>query len=31
MRINTNIMALNASNVLAVNQGSVQKSISKLS
>ena len=31
MRINTNIMAINASNVLAVNQNSVQKSINKLS
>ena len=31
MRINTNIMALSASNVLAGNQGAVQKSINKLS
>jgi len=31
MRINTNVMALNASNMLAGNQGVVQKSINKLS
>ena len=31
MRINTNVMALNASNMLAGNQGAVQKSIGKLS
>lgn len=31
MRINTNIMALNAQNKLTVNQGSVEKSIQKLS
>ena len=31
MRINTNIMALNAQNMLAGNQGGVQKSINKLS
>ena len=31
MRINTNIMALNASNMLAGNQSGVQKSINKLS
>ena len=31
MRINTNVMALNASNMLAGNQGAVQKSINKLS
>ena len=31
MRINTNIMALNASNMLAGNQGAVQKSIGRLS
>ena len=31
MRINTNVMALSASNVLAGNQTSVQKSINKLS
>ena len=31
MRINTNIMALNASNMLAGNQNGVQKSINKLS
>ena len=31
MRINTNVMALNAQNMLAGNQGSVQKSINKLS
>ena len=31
MRINTNVMALNAQNMLAGNQGAVQKSINKLS
>ena len=31
MRINTNVMALNASNMLAGNQSTVQKSINKLS
>jgi len=31
MRINTNVMALNASNMLAGNQSGVQKSINKLS
>ena len=31
MRINTNIMALNAQNKLSVNQGKVEKSIQKLS
>lgn len=31
MRINTNIMALNAQNKLTVNQGNVEKSIQKLS
>ena len=31
MRINTNVMALSASNVLAKNQNTVQKSINKLS
>ena len=31
MRINTNIMALNAQNKLSVNQGNVEKSIQKLS
>ena len=31
MRINTNVMALNASNMLAGNQSAVQKSINKLS
>ena len=31
MRINTNLMALNAQNMLAGNQSAVQKSINKLS
>ena len=31
MRINTNVMALNAQNMLSGNQGAVQKSINKLS
>ena len=31
MRINTNVMALNASNMLVGNQNAVQKSIGKLS
>ena len=31
MRINTNVMALNAQNMLAGNQSNVQKSINKLS
>ena len=31
MRINTNMMALNAQNKLTVNQGNVEKAIQKLS